>query len=74
MGGHDVPKDKIISRYYKSLGNLSELLNLADIMWVVDNSTDKAELIIYLKDDNISISETSLWNADKINKLILGNN
>ncbi len=73
-GGHDVPKDKIISRYYKSLNNLSELLKIADIMWVVDNSTDKAELIIYAKDNNISINETTLWNADKINKLLLGNN
>ena len=43
-------------------------------MWVVDNSTDKAELIIYAKDNNISINETMLWNADKINKLLLGNN
>ena len=73
-GGHDVPKDKIVSRYYKSINNLSELLKLADVMWVVDNSTDKAELIIYAKDNNISINETMLWNADKINKLLLGNN
>ncbi len=69
-GGHDVPKDKIISRYYKSLDNLSKLLKIADIMWVVDNSTDKAELIIYSKDGELSVNETPLWSADKINKLI----
>ena len=44
-GGHDVPKDKIISRYYKSLNNLSKIIQIADVMWVVDNSTEKAELI-----------------------------
>ena len=49
-GGHDVPKDKIVSRYYKSLSNLSELLEIADVMWVIDNSEEKAKLIIYSKD------------------------
>lgn len=72
-GGHDVPKDKIISRYHKSLKNLSEILKTADITWVVDNSTDKAELIIYSKDDELLINETALWNNDKILKLITGN-
>ncbi len=73
-GGHDVPKDKIVSRYYKSLDNLSKLLKIADVMWVVDNSTENAELIIYSKNSKISINETLLWNEDRINKLILGNN
>lgn len=71
-GGHDVPKDKIISRYHKSLDNISEMLKIADIVWVVDNSTEKAELIIYSKDSKVSINETPLWNKDKIEKLIKG--
>ena len=71
-GGHDVPKDKIISRYCKSLKNLSKLLKIADIMWVIDNSTEKAELIIYSKNSKIETFETSLWDNNKINKLING--
>lgn len=71
-GGHDVPKDKIISRYHKSLNNISAMLKIADIMWVVDNSTEKAELIIYSKDSEVSINETPLWSKDKIEKLIKG--
>ncbi len=71
-GGHDVQKDKIISRYHKSLDNISAMLKIADIMWVVDNSTEKAELIIYSKDSQVSINETPLWNKDKIEKLITG--
>lgn len=71
-GGHDVPKDKIISRYHKSLDNISAMLKIADIVWVVDNSTEKAELIIYSKDSEVSINETPLWNKDKIEKLIIG--
>ena len=71
-GGHDVPKDKIVSRYYKSINNLSELLKLADVMWVVDNSEEKAKLIIYSKDNNILVEETSLWSVEKINELMSG--
>ena len=71
-GGHDVPKDKIISRYHKSLDNISDMLKIADVMWVVDNSTEKAELIIYSKDSEVSINETPYWNKDKIEKLIIG--
>ena len=72
-GGHDVPKDKIISRYYKSLNNLSKIIQIADVMWVVDNSTEKAELIIYSKENRISINATSLWNIERIKELISGN-
>ena len=69
-GGHDVPRDKIISRYYKSLNNLSKMLQIADVMWVVDNSTEKAELIIYLKDDELSFNATSLWSIDNLKGLM----
>lgn len=72
-GGHDVPKDKIISRYYKSLNNLSKIIQIADVVWVVDNSTEKAELIIYSKENRISINATLLWNIERIKELILGN-
>ena len=72
-GGHDVPKDKIISRYYKSLNNLSKIIQIADVVWVVDNSTEKAELIIYSKENRISINATLLWNIERIKELISGN-
>lgn len=44
-GGHDVPAEKVRSRYKRSLANLSELLKFCDVVNVVDNSTDKAELV-----------------------------
>ena len=72
-GGHDVPMDKIISRYYKSLNNISKIIQIADVVWVVDNSTEKAELIIYSKENRISINATSLWNIERIKELISGN-
>lgn len=72
-GGHDVPMDKIISRYYKSLNNISKIIQIADVMWVVDNSAEKAELIIYSKENRISINATSLWKIERIKELISGN-
>ena len=71
-GGHDVPTDKIISRYHKSLRNLSELLKVSDVMWVIDNSTAKAELLIHLKDNVLTIHETTLWSKERIQQLIDG--
>lgn len=38
-GGHNVPEDKIRSRYAKSLANLPGLVELADIVQIFDNST-----------------------------------
>ncbi len=69
-GGHDVPEDKIVSRYYKSIANLSELIKIADVMWVVDNSTDKADLIVYSKNGDISVYESKCWSKANINKMI----
>lgn len=37
-GGHFVEKDKILSRYYKSLANIKKLLEICDIMHVYDNT------------------------------------
>lgn len=41
-GGHEVPISKIISRYYKSLGNASKAIKLVDRAYVYDNSEENA--------------------------------
>jgi len=38
LGGHDVPTDKIVSRYYRSLGLLSEAVKNSDRAYIFDNS------------------------------------
>ena len=48
-GGHDVPSDKIRSRYTKALANVSKLSALSDVFRLVDN-TAKPE-ILFLKDE-----------------------
>ena len=37
-GGHDVPEDKIVSRYKKALDLLPELIQVCDICHIYDNS------------------------------------
>lgn len=69
-GGHDVPTDKIIGRYGKSLANIKELMKLCDIMHVYDN-TDKAERIIRKHKEDISIFPNEFWNEDSIINLIV---
>lgn len=69
-GGHDVPEDKIRSRYKKSLLNLSELLKFADVVNVIDNSSDKAEMLLSLKDNQIKIYKCKSWSEESIKKLI----
>ena len=40
-GGHPVPKEKIVSRYYRSLELLSEALNYSNRAYIFDNSSQE---------------------------------
>lgn len=42
-GGHPVPIEKIVSRYAKSMANLSAAIVLADRVYIYDNSVDERE-------------------------------
>ena len=48
-GGHDVPVDKIRSRYTKSLQMLKKLVTISDTCIVIDNT--HIPEVIYIKDD-----------------------
>ena len=68
-GGHDVPEDKIRSRYDKSLSMLKRLAALSDECIVVDN-TDIPE-VIYKKDAGGEIYlPNEFWGEAEINRLI----
>ena len=43
-GGHDVPKEKIVERYWRSLEQMPWFLGQADTAWIYDNSG--AELVL----------------------------
>ena len=42
-GGHTVPLEKIVSRYKKSMVNLAAAIEIADRVYIYDNSVENAE-------------------------------
>lgn len=48
--GHDVPKDKIINRYYRSLGYLKDAVKLSHRAYVFDNSSNEKTWICEITD------------------------
>ena len=68
-GGHDVDKEKIVQRYYKSLGNIKRLMELCDILHVYDNTEEPVRIIRKHKED-ISIFPNELWSEEKLLQLI----
>ena len=69
QGGHDVAREKIISRYSKSLANIKELLEICDILHVYDN-TFKPIRIIRKHKEEISIFANEIWSEEQIINLI----
>ena len=69
QGGHNVEKEKVVSRYKKSLANIKELLSLCDILHVYNNTFEPVRIIRKHKDD-ISIFANDLWSEEQILKLI----
>ncbi|MCL2461018.1 MAG: hypothetical protein FWF19_06685 [Euryarchaeota archaeon] len=68
-GGHDVPIDKIHSRYKKSLDRLKTLAKMSDECEVYDN-TD-IPYVIYRKDaDGEEIMPNKCWSKEQIIKLL----
>ncbi|WP_196591180.1 zeta toxin family protein [Pectinatus frisingensis] len=69
-GGHDVPQDKIISRYKKALAQIPQLLEVCDICHIYDNSDEIPFRIFKKRKDEYFYWEDSFWNKNKIEKLI----
>lgn len=50
-GGHDVPQDKIVGRFHRSLAQLSWFLDSADRAYIFDNSGAEPRLVAEKQDD-----------------------
>lgn len=68
-GGHNVASDKVIERYYKSINNIKELLNICDIVHVYDN-TKTPERIIRKHKEELSIYPNKYWSELDILELM----
>ena len=67
-GGHDVPEEKIRSRYIKSMDNLPLLSELSDELYVYDNSGKYPVLgLSYINDDVFISANAADW-IKKLNK------
>lgn len=65
-GGHDVPRDKIISRYHKSLHLIPELVKTCDICHIYDNSIDPYRIFKKRKNQCFYDEEEDLWTRESI--------
>ena len=71
-GGHDVPVEKIIGCFERSLRNLSQLVRIADHTRVIDNSGDKPHLICEVVNQHLTVWETEEWSKAAILRLFIG--
>jgi len=68
-GGHDVPEDKVQSRYSKALKLLPELIDVCDKMLIYDNSVMPA--LVFRKDENgFNYFPTEIWPIEKLKGMI----
>lgn len=69
-GGHDVPKNKIVSRYERSLANIAALARIADILRIVDNSHEEPKLICEVNHGMAEVWATEDWTKERILRLL----
>ena len=71
-GGHDVPTDKIIDRYRRSMALLPAAIAVADFARVYNNTLDSPVLILSKQNNEIELypqPQPSYWNIQQLEKL-----
>ena len=68
-GGHDVPKEKIITRYQRALKLVPDLINTCDIVHVYDNSESLYRIFKKRKALYYYDPIDSIWSAEDIQHL-----
>ena len=68
MGGHDVPKNKIKTRYNKSINLIPKLIELCDILHIYDNTTYPFRIFKKRKDIYYHW-QNEVWNYADIEKI-----
>ena len=66
VGGHDVPDDKIISRFDKALALVHEVVGVCDICHIYDNSEDRPYRIYKKRKDQSFYDTCDDWNKEDI--------
>ena len=68
-GGHDVPKDKILTRYDRALKLIPDLLNVCDVCHIYDNSHQPFRIFKKRKTEYF-YWENEFWDENKIMDLV----
>ena len=72
LGGHSVPKEKILSRYYRSLELLSEAIKYSNRAYIFDNSSQEKSWLAEVTDGK-KFEYRSKFVPEWLNKYLLGN-
>ena len=72
QGGHSVNEEKIVSRFYSSLRNIAELIDICEILHIYDNTGQKPVRILRKHKDDITIFPSEYWSEHQIMNLISG--
>ena len=74
--GHDVPKDKIVSRYHRALRLFPKLFKVCDELYVFDNSVDSEQaeksLVLSFVNEKLTTFSHPLWSKERLIHLIQG--
>ena len=70
-GGHDVPEEKIISRYDKALELVKQVVEVSDICHIYDNSEEKPFRIFKKRKSECFYETCEDWYEEDI-KLLTG--
>lgn len=70
QGGHDVPPDKVISRYWRSRSLIPSFLELCDICHIYDNTDEQPVRIVRKHKDDLSIFPNQYWSEKALLHLI----
>ena len=68
-GGHDVPEDKIISRYDKALELVKAVVEISDICHIYDNSEEQPFRIFKKRKEEYYFDECEDWLQEDIEAL-----
>ena len=70
-GKHDVPKEKVIDRYWKSCANVPAFFRLCDICHIYDN-TEKLFRICRKHKNEMTFYQNDYWSFEKIDQFVFG--
>lgn len=65
-GGHDVPEEKIITRYDKALDLVKSLIRVCDVCHIYDNSESRPFRIFKKRKERMYFDECDDWNFEDI--------